>query len=216
MKTMNNDEYMMLRDEIIKRIDSQNNLSTFIITSVITLFGIGFALDHVISYFFLLPFMILLPMSAKQNKDGRHISYMVSYMIVFFESTHDFAIQWESNTYLLRISTNDEISNSLSNKIIRFISTFEFALLSLVSYTLFLCFYFKYEFDPYILTKDIMGLFCVGLFIILTFLVFIITCKYNEYGKNQAYFIEKWLKYSFSQKLISEEEYNNKVKKFLS
>lgn len=209
------DEYMMLRDEILKRLETQNNLSTFIITSVITLLGIGFALNNICSYFFLLPFMILLPISAKQYKDGRHISYMVSYMIVFLESTRNFEIQWESNTYLLGQLTDEEINNSFIYKIINFISTFEFAILSIISYVLFIIFYFGHDFNYNMFSLDILGLFCVILFFMLTILISIITSKYNQYGKMKPFFIEKWLKYGYSQKLISEEEYNIKVKNFL-
>ena len=213
MENNKNDEYMMLRNEIVKRLDNQNNMSTFLITSVITLLGIGFALKNASPYFFLLPFMILLPISAQEYKVGKHISYMVGYMIVFLESTPDFPIRWESNTYLLGKLTGEEINKSITTKIVRFISNFEFTILSSVSYTLFLFYFFKNGFVCKM--PNILGVCCAILFFILIIFILLITRKYNEYSTTKTFYIEKWLDYGYKQKLISEDEYKIKMKKFL-
>jgi hypothetical protein len=166
-------------------------------------------------YFFLLPFMILLPIAGREYKNGKHISYMVSYMIVFLENSPKLSIKWESNTYLLGKQAGQEIDRTFTNRITGFLSTFEFTILGGVSYALFIIYYLKENFQYGLSAANIPGICCAAVFLMLLIYILVLTKKYNEYSTSKESFIKKWLDFGRSRQLISEEEYTASIEKFL-
>lgn len=127
-------EYLTLRDEVMDALKVQNSWSTFTISAVITLLGIAIGLENKVLELFLLPFVVLFPASLKVNNFKRNVTVKVGYMITRLESAEGFL--WES--CLNRYRALEKIRRTRVQKLIVFLETQEFTILSLVCMVLFL------------------------------------------------------------------------------
>ena len=127
-------EYLTLRDEVVDALKVQNSWSTFTISAVITLLGIAIGLENKVLELFLLPFVVLFPASLKVNNFKRNVTVKVGYMITRLESAEGFL--WES--CLNRYRALEKIRRARVQKLIVFLETQEFTILSLVCMVLFL------------------------------------------------------------------------------
>ena len=129
-------EYKMLRDEITYHMKLHNTLVTFTITSVVAVLGITLSLDNV--YYLLLPFAILIPMSARISYYRRAMTKLSAYMIVFLEPNIQ-SINWETrNLEFLRLQSNKP------NHFFDRFSTLRYYECSILSVIITIAFYIKF------------------------------------------------------------------------
>lgn len=127
-------EYLTLRDEVVDALKVQNSWSTFTTSAVITLLGIAIGLENKVLELFLLPFVVLFPASLKVNNFKRNVTVKVGDMITRLESADGFL--WES--CLNRYRALKKIRRTRVQKLIVFLETQEFTILSLVCMVFFL------------------------------------------------------------------------------
>ena len=127
-------EYLTLRDEVVDALKIQNNWSTFTISAVITLLGIAIGLENKVQELFLLPYVVIFTVSLKVNNFKRNVTVKVGYMITRLESADGFL--WES--CLNRYRALEKIKRTRVQKLIIFLETQEFTILSLVCMVFFL------------------------------------------------------------------------------
>ena len=127
-------EYLTLRDEVVDALKIQNNWSTFTISAVITLLGIAIGLENKVLELFLLPYVVIFTVSLKVNNFKRNVTVKVGYMITRLESADGFL--WES--CLNRYRALEKIRRTRVQKLIVFLETQEFTILSLVCMVFFL------------------------------------------------------------------------------
>ena len=127
-------EYLTLRDEVVDALKIQNNWSTFTISAVITLLGIAIGLENKVLELFLLPYVVIFTVSLKVNNFKRNVTVKVGYMITRLESADGFL--WES--CLNRYRALEKIKRTRVQKLIVFLETQEFTILSLVCMVFFL------------------------------------------------------------------------------
>ena len=127
-------EYLTLRDEVVDALKVQNSWSTFTISAVITLLGIAIGLENKVLELFLLPFVVLFPASLKVNNFKRNVTVKVGYMITRLESAEGFLWEFCLNRY----RALEKIRRTRVQKLIVFLETQEFTILSLVCMVLFL------------------------------------------------------------------------------
>lgn len=127
-------EYLTLRDEVVDALKVQNSWSTFTISAVITLLGIAIGLENKVLELFLLPYVVIFTVSLKVNNFKRNVTVKVGYMITRLESADGFL--WES--CLNRYRALEKIRRTRVQKLIVFLETQEFTILSLVCMVLFL------------------------------------------------------------------------------
>ena len=127
-------EYLTLRDEVVDALKIQNNWSTFTISAVITLLGIAIGLENKVLELFLLPYVVIFTVSLKVNNFKRNVTVKVGYMITRLESADGFL--WES--CLNRYRALEKIKRTRVQKLIIFLETQEFTILSLVCMVFFL------------------------------------------------------------------------------
>ena len=77
-------EYAMLREEIMEIMRSQNSLSTFVSATICTFIGVVIALDSPNPLLYLIPFTVLVPAAFKEANYQKRVAYLASYLIVFF------------------------------------------------------------------------------------------------------------------------------------
>ena len=127
-------EYLTLRDEVVDALKVQNSWSTFTISAVITLLGIAIGLENKVLELFLLPYVVIFTVSLKVNNFKRNVTVKVGYMITRLESADGFL--WES--CLNRYRALEKIRRTRVQKLIVFLETQEFTILSLVCMVFFL------------------------------------------------------------------------------
>lgn len=127
-------EYLTLRDEVVDALKVQNSWSTFTISAVITLLGIAIGLENKVLELFLLPYVVIFTVSLKVNNFKRNVTVKVGYMITRLESADGFL--WES--CLNRYRALEKIKRTRVQKLIIFLETQEFTILSLVCMVFFL------------------------------------------------------------------------------
>lgn len=125
------EEYKMLREEIMECMKNQNELSTFVSTTICAFIGVVIALDHPNPFLYLIPFVILLPASFKEANYQRRVAYLASYMIVFLENKDNFL--WET-----RYHHFSSINPTRGQKLRAMLETFEFPLFGILCFILFL------------------------------------------------------------------------------
>lgn len=127
-------EYLTLRDEVVDALKVQNSWSTFTTSAVITLLGIAIGLENKALELFLLPYVVIFTASLKVNNFKRNVTVKVGYMITRLESADGFL--WES--CLNRYRALEKIRRTRVQKLIVFLETQEFTILSLVCMVFFL------------------------------------------------------------------------------
>lgn len=125
------EEYKLLRQEIMECMKNQNELSTFVSTTICAFIGVVIALDRPNPFLYLIPFVILLPASFKEANYQRRVAYIASYMIVFLESKDSFL--WET-----RYHHFSSANPTRGQKLRSLLETFEFPLFGILCFVLFL------------------------------------------------------------------------------
>lgn len=98
-------EYDTLRVEILQKMSLENTLVTFTITTVVAILTFGLSQNKPMNpYFFLLPFCIIIPVSAQMADCRESCSKMGAYIIVYIESEIG-GLNWETR--------NSQISSDL-------------------------------------------------------------------------------------------------------
>lgn len=87
-------EYLNLREEIQTNLETQRNLSTFSITTVITIIGFGMSMESMPPEFYLIPYLLLLLAAAKVKNLRNNIALLAGYMIARIEKPDGFF--WET------------------------------------------------------------------------------------------------------------------------
>lgn len=129
-------EYAMLREEIMETMKSQNSLSTFVSTTICTFIGVVIALDSPNPLLYLIPFIVLVPAAFKEANYQKRVAYLASYLIVFLEGDNSFL--WETRYH--RFAQSDK---TFSTRLRAIFETLEFTLFGILCYVLF---FFRYHF----------------------------------------------------------------------
>lgn len=102
-------EYEMLRDEINRKVELQNSLLTFTITTVVAILTFGLVQEFPCrAYIFLMPFGIIIPMSMRIAYYRSAMARMSAYIIEYIEKDTNLGIQWETrNTEMVSFVLSD-------------------------------------------------------------------------------------------------------------
>ncbi|WP_418489375.1 hypothetical protein [Frisingicoccus sp.] len=207
MKEIRKSEYDMLREASWKRMEAQRNISFFSFTSSITILGIGFAIENINKYIFLLPLVVLIPFALKTYQCKKAIACIASYMIVFLESGED-SYHWETDSYFFKKSGKD-----FQNKnIISSIADAEFFFLGIVSWGIYTAFFYQ-EAGGF---KNMMSVKFDMSLLLLTFLavcfIFYITKQYSLFNKTIKQYIKQWNQFAYDSGRISYSKYSGNIK----
>lgn len=134
-------EYLMLREEIMYNLNAQQKCSTFAITATITI--IGFALQSektAIPEIFLVPFIVLILSAVKVSNYKTGIEKIVSYLEVKHERNSEFS--WETSLGELR--RFEAIHENKYKRLAReLMETQEFSLMGIVCLVLYIAMFIK-------------------------------------------------------------------------
>ena len=134
-------EYIMLKNEIINKIERHNNLSALAITTTVAILTFALSCDtgSLSSFIFLLPYAALIPISLRIAYQRRAIARISAYIIVFLES--DSELDWETR--------NNNITKWINNRGMAFfvshIGNYECAIMGILCSVLFWHRYLQYE-----------------------------------------------------------------------
>jgi len=182
----NEKEYLMLRDEITWRLKSIDTLGAFTYTTLVTI--LGAALTTNIIELFLLPFVVILPISLKVANHKYSINFISAYLNQFLEDFNDEeCFQWEK----LRVKYYERNPRKLKEKIIFYGSYVEYILMCILISVIFWVKYFSQEKICFTVFQ-IYGYIFIQLTI--TFLVTFITINYLDCEKFKLPIIENWKK----------------------
>ncbi len=127
-------EYLMLREEILHDLSTQQSWSRFAITATITIISFASQLPNFVPEMYLLPLAVLLIASAKVYNFKGGIQRIVSYMIVNLECRDGF--YWETSLNSFRkVSEVDE--HKIVKRIQNAIETQEFSIMALLCLILY-------------------------------------------------------------------------------
>ncbi len=207
MKEIRKSEYEMLREASWKRMEAQRNISFFSFTSSITILGIGFAIEGINKYIFLLPLVILIPFALKTYQCKKAIACIASYMIVFLECGGD-SYRWETDSYFFKKAGKD----FQNTNIISSIADAEFFFLGIVSWGIYTAFFYQ-EAGGF---KNMLGVrFDMGVLFI-TFLsvcfIFYITKQYSLFNKTIKQYVKQWNQFAYDSGRISYSKYSDNIK----
>lgn len=104
----NSNEYLMIREELMWRLKSIDSLSTFTYTVFVTIIGIAFV--NVTVELFILPYLIIIPMSLKVA-NHKYVIGMLSVYLLRLEDDKESYFKWEK--YKLENSSNKITKNKL-------------------------------------------------------------------------------------------------------
>lgn len=167
------EEYAMLREEIMENMKSQNNLSTFVSTTICTFIGVVIALDQPSPFLYLIPFLILIPASFKESNYQRRVAYLASYLIVYLEGEDSFL--WETRYHHFARRGNP----SLSSKFRAALETLEFTLFGILCYVLFL---WRYPFPCFSSSAASVAVVLKEIFLIVVPLLLIVIIAWNMFN----------------------------------
>ena len=87
-------EYMMLRDEITWRLKTIDTLGTFCYTIFVSILGV--ALSTGVIELFLLPYVVIVPISLKVANHKYSVGYIAAYLNIFLENCdREDCLMWE-------------------------------------------------------------------------------------------------------------------------
>lgn len=204
-------QYLMLREAVWRRMDVQRNISIFAVTAILAFYTIIFSSDIREPYVFLIPIIVLLPFSYKELNHKISISYIVGYQIVCLENNRNplKAFTWETDFFLFKRKNFDRVPHILFTKLL----DSEFLILSIISYALFWLYFFLGSFNKTQLLdfKNIIGYICGALFLIVVIIIGQITKEYNLYVNSNKYYIKKWLDFMLSEGRIDRSTYQDRL-----
>ena len=182
----NEKEYLILRDEITWRLKAIDTLGTFTYTIFISILGV--ALSTNIIELFLLPFVVILPISLKVANHKYSVSFISAYLNQFLEDFNDEeCFKWEK----FHVKYYERNPRMLKEKIIYYGSYAEYVLMCILISIIFWIKYFSQE-EICFTVYQIYGYILIQLTI--TFLVAFITISYIDCEKFKRPIIENWKK----------------------
>lgn len=203
-------QYLMLREAIWKRMEAQRNISVFTVTAILAFYTIVFSINVIQPYIFLVPLIIILPFSYKELHHKISISYIAAYQIVCLENNKNVAnsFTWETDHFLFKKKRFDRDPHILFNKIV----DSEFLILSVISYALYVIYFFAFSFDinDFWCPKNLVGYICAIVFIFLLIIIGQITKEYNLYVNSVGYYVKKWLKFMLDEGRIDADTYKER------
>lgn len=174
-------EYDNLRNEINQKIDLQNTLLTFTITTTVAV--LTFALSQNKTILYLIPFCILIPMSMRIAYYRSAISKLSAYMIVFLEKNID-GVKWETrNAALINENLNNKKKNINNYTVLRY---YECLILAIVCYIFYVIDFIK--------DKEICVIVVINILWPLSLVIWevLVTKRINSVDKEKQYWIEQW------------------------
>lgn len=201
----NTKEYLMLREEMIMRIREQENISKFVITTSVVIFGYALSDPTINPLIYLLAFAIIIPFALKELENKRAISYIGGYIIVVLEEKLS-QIEWGRNYFKFRMGDYDK--DKMLNRIAAF-GNLDFFLLGCLSITLFIIKYIelnKAEFDLYNMSQYEYGIIILCFVLLITLLV--LTFQYNNYDNSLKNYVVIWLEFEKKNNRISIQQYD--------
>lgn len=174
-------EYEMLRDEISQKIELQNTLLTFTITTSVAASAYALSQDNII--FYLIPFCIIIPMSIRIAYYTSAMAKLSAYMEVFLEDKD--GIIWETRNRQL---INKRIRQK-KKKLFDFTiyQHNECLIACVVSYFLILYNLFKEYFQPVFI--NIFSFIFATLALIIEIYV---THRMNSFDKDKNRWYDEW------------------------
>lgn len=182
----NKDEYLMLRDEITWRQKVIDTLGTFTYTVFISILGIAFSTNNI--EMFLLPFVVILPISLKVAYHKYSISYISVYLKLFLENINDEnSFKWE-HFHAMYYQKNPR---GMKEKAFFYGSSVEYIIMCFLTTIFFWAKYFMQDEKNFTIFQIVIFLF-VQFFVI--FLVAYITIGYTVMEKKKPTIIPNWEK----------------------
>lgn len=171
-------EYKELRNEIMQKIELQNSLMTFMITTVVAVLAFAIGSDN--SYMYLLPFGIIIPISMRITYYRTAMVKLSAYIIIYLENDLE-GINWETRNVNLMGENKGGIYDKVTIS-----HYYEGILLSIVCYILFCLDYLKDKLVNYQVI--------VSLILPLGFVMWemIITVRSASIDKEKLNWIERW------------------------
>lgn len=179
-------EYLMLRDEITWRQKGIDTLGTFAYTAFTSILGV--ALSTGIIEMFLLPLIVILPISLKVAYHKYAISLIAVYLNEFLEDINDpQCFKWEKS-HAMYFELNPR---GIKEKIFFYGSNIEYIMMCIISSIFFWIKYFSQD-------KVTFTMLQLGGFIIVQaaviFLVTYVTIGYTVLEKKKPSIIPNWIK----------------------
>lgn len=179
-------EYLMLRDEMTWRQKGIDTLGTFTYTAFVSILGV--ALSTGIIEMFLLPLVVILPISLKVAYHKYAISLIVVYLNEFLEDINDTqCFKWEKS-HAMYFELNPR---GIKEKIFFYGSSIEYILMCIISSIFFWIKYLSQD-------KVIFTILQIGGFIlvqaVVIFLVTYVTIGYTVLEKKKPSIIPNWVK----------------------
>lgn len=178
-------EYFMLREEIIYSAKSVDTLSAFLYTCVVALLGIAIQTNSIA--FYLLPFIVIVPITFKIFALKDSIIYIAAYMHVALEGK--VGIYWETN----HIKYSDKNKNTFAEKLIYYGTSFEFILLSSTCTILFWWQYLSHI-GTYKITSNIVLGIIIAIQVMVNGVVLYLTILYMHFNLRKPAKISNWRK----------------------
>ncbi len=178
-------QYEDLRNEIKQKIELQNSLVTFMITTVIAV--LAFALDSKNTILYLLPFGIIIPISMRITYYREAMVKLSAYIVIYIEDKIE-GLNWETrNAQLVNVDNNNVYDNLTISHY------YEGIILSFVCYLL-------YVFD-YIKDKTINLQVVIYSLVPIVFLIWeaVITKRIACFNKQRNRWLEKWKDFKSSR-----------------
>lgn len=188
---MNDDalaEYHFLKEEILKKIELHNTLTTLTITSVIAILAIILSDENALTYpsLLLLPLGIIIPMSSRIAYYRSTIAKISGYIIVNFERKNP-QIGWETSVYKMGIYQKAKHTRKLYIPSLG--HCYECITLAIICYIMYLYFYLTLH-----NTFTKVTVFNLLWPAILVLIEGIITSKMFAENKLRKYWIHEWEK----------------------
>lgn len=174
-------EYEILRAEIMQKIELQNTLLTFTITTSVAVFAFALSQNNILFYF--LPFCVIIPMSIRIAYYTSSLTKLSAYMEVFLEGEDGYI--WETRNRRLVNKRVDKKKNRLFNFTVY--QHNECLILSVVSY-LFIGYNSIYVYKLTIFIKFFL-LFSATLLLLLEVYI---TYRMNHANKEKNNWVNNW------------------------
>lgn len=182
----NEKEYLMLRDEITWRLKVIDTLGTSTYMVFVTILGLAMSTN--IIELFLLPFIVVVPISLKVANHKYSIAYVAGYLNEFLEDlTDENCFKWEK----FHVKYYNENPRKLKEKIIYYGSSSEYLLICMMTSILFWTKYF-FGHETYL---TIIQVFCYSVIqLVSIFFVTYAAINYSNFQKFKTSILLKWRK----------------------
>ncbi len=178
------DEYTMLREELMDKMKSQDNLTQFCYTIVAAIWTLAFTVQ--ISYILLIPLFIVIPISFRIVKLRNDCAFLSAYMSVLLEKNID--IKWESKNKLF----GDKTPKKKSKKLLHTLSKFDFIFLVLVSIIMFWIVHYA-EAGTFLIANN-----CVLMYLLIFLQVFVVAAEiavlvnFLKFSEQRSEYSNQW------------------------